>query len=142
MLLDRRTRLMAAAGLVAVSACSQQVPPDSGPIQYQAEACKALIATVMGHPPGIVNVAVGTDNVASVSYLRPSDQKRFEYRCRGDAPGKLTWAAFNLDGSGSIGRWRDEDNAGFSVEGGRLNLMVRSEDGSVEHGNWPLVELR
>lgn len=65
----------------------------------QAQACRAVIAAVMGRDPRIVLPQAEQNGFTSLSYSRSSDQTTWHYRCR-VMGNQAVWAS-------SGGRWRD-----------------------------------
>lgn len=65
----------------------------------RAQICKVAIAAVMGQSPSIIKIDKEESGVIFISYIRPSDKKMWEYRCRIDGK-RVIWAS-------KTGRWRD-----------------------------------
>lgn len=88
--------------------------------------CKAAISLVMNQKPAIVK-ASSQGNEVLLSYKRPADGKRFEYKCLvKEFEKRVVWAA-KLDNG--WGRWRDgqyDSVISYRAENG--NLIV-DEDG-------------
>jgi len=80
-------------------------------------ACRAFAASFGGID---LEQTVGNVHEEEVraSYIRQSDQTRWEYACR-VSNGKITWAAVN---SSIRGRWRTEDRVEYVIGGRTITI--------------------
>lgn len=88
--------------------------------------CRATIAALMGRDPGIIRVTSNTPKHTDVRYTR-DDGKAWQQRCRVE-PGRVVWAG--IDEAGRVGRWRDEDQITYNVEGDKVSVRI-SMDGEL-----------
>lgn len=116
-------RIALLAGSVLVTAgCSKK--PTLGDFN-QAAVCTAAIASIMSQPPSIIRAERFSEKVTSLSYVRPADSTRWNYRCmlEGD---RVVWASGN-------GRWRNsgsDEVVSFLVKGRSLTITQRFSDNS------------
>ncbi|WP_456314621.1 hypothetical protein [Pseudomonas shirazensis] len=88
------------------------------------DVSRYTMASIMGQSPKIIT-AIKNNNLYFVSYIRKSDNKKFEYKIKFDG-NKIIWA--NIDG-----RWRDskyDEKISFRENNQILYINQSFEDGS------------
>ena len=91
----------------------------------KAQICKACIATVMEKDPRTIKIEKAKDQIIYLSYIRPSDKKKWSYRCKLSG-NRAIWAS-------DTGRWRDskyDSKIIYKIKGETLQLEDRFSDGS------------
>ena len=109
-------------------------PVDLGPFDEQS-ICKAVIATIMGRSPSIIEVDQVIAKTVFLSYLR-ADNTHWSYRCKLEGS-RAIWAS-------SHGRWRThpmDAEITFYVEGNSLKIVDRAYDGDANIEYFSLEQL-
>ena len=95
---------------------------------FEVEAiCRTAIASIMGRDPKLMQVTLTTGDILFLTYVRPTDNFVWTYRCRIEG-NRVIWAT-------EPGRWRDDpkdDEVFFEVVGAekQLRIIDNHRDGS------------
>lgn len=81
--------------------------------------CKAVIGTVMGKDPSIMNGRM-INNLPHVYYNRPNDGTLWKYKCKIEG-GTVLWAM-------DPGRWRYEDFISYEIHSSSITVYDGSSD--------------
>lgn len=99
----------------------------------QERVCRAGIAALNGHSPGIMKASVGGEDTIRITYARPDDGKIWKNECRIEGD-RLVWRTVDAFGPGSgTGRWRThpaDEVISYRVDGDKVTITMRYEDGS------------
>lgn len=85
----------------------------------QGRACRAVIASLNGRDPAIIQVIEQSANYVTVRYTR-DDGAVWTNQCR---VGKTT-AEWRMVENGTAGRWRTEDTVRFQIEGPSIKVQT------------------
>lgn len=88
------------------------------------DIARYTMAAIMDQPPKIIK-ATKTNNLYYVSYIRKSDNQKFEYKIKFNG-NEILWA--NIDG-----RWRDsqyDEKISFVEKDNKINIIQTFNDGS------------
>jgi len=113
--------------LIAFTMLSASISLASAAPFFEVEAiCRTAIASIMGRDPKIMQVTRTVGDVLFLTYVRPTDNFVWTYRCRIEG-NRVVWA-------GEPGRWRDDPNdekVFFEViEGGRQLRIIEDHGDS------------
>lgn len=101
--------------------------PQGNDSQFEhSEISMFTISAIMHQKPGIMETAK-FDGYYRVSYVRPSDNKQFQYKVKVVEPNKVIWSTIN-------GRWRDspqDEQTTYSIDGETLIINQKYSDGSI-----------
>jgi len=103
----------------------------------KAQICRAGISTVMGKDPNIIKIDKIKDQIIYLFYIRPSDKKRWAYRCKLSG-NRIIWAS-------DTGRWRDsqyDSKITYKINGENIKIKDRFGDGSVTMKSFSLNQLK
>ena len=109
-------------------------PIDLGSFDEQS-ICKAVIATIMGTNPSIIEIDQVIAKTVFLSYLR-ADNTHWSYRCKLEGS-RAIWAS-------SHGRWRThpmDAEITFYVEGNSVKIVDRAYDGDATFKYFSLERL-
>lgn len=102
-----------------------------------AQICIAAIALTMSKDVSIATADAAKGGVSHLSYVRKSDGKKWEYRCKLDG-NKVIWGT-------KTGRWRTEAydaKLTFSVKGRKVDILETHDDGSTRNKTYDASELK
>src|SRR3546814_18215935 len=86
------------------SAAVETAVPGELASKYPVQSCKAAIAVIMGRDPQTMHGRKLGDGMIHVSYRRPADGNRWEYRCAMVGHNHLPWASVHTFGEGKLCR--------------------------------------
>jgi hypothetical protein len=109
-------------------------PATSAPAPISAKdmgrVCRASIGAIMGRDPAIISAKSVAEDLVETKYTR-DDGTVWKNQCRFE-PGRIVWRTVDAFGPGSgLGRWRDEDEILFRVEGDGRVWIKHSMSGSL-----------
>ena len=102
----------------------------------KAEICKACIATVMFKDPDIIRIDKIKDQIVYLSYVKPTEKKRWAYRCK-ISGNTIIWAS-------DKGRWRNsqyDPKITYKIDGENILIKERHSDGSGREKSFSFKEL-
>ena len=114
--------------LITFTMLSASISLASAAPTFEVEAiCRTAIASIMGRDPKLMQVTLTTGDILFLTYVRPTDNFVWTYRCRIEG-NRVVWAT-------EPGRWRDDpkdDEVFFEVvgDGKQLRIIDNHRDGS------------
>lgn len=98
------------------------------------DIARFAISAIMGRSPKTMECKK-KNNVYYVSYIRPSDSQKFEYRIKFNG-NKIYWASLE-------GRWRDslDENISFIQNGNNIKIIQSFSDGSFINEEYKTTDL-
>jgi hypothetical protein len=117
--------------IVATAILMSQSVLGAPPAFNDAQLCQAAIATSNGHSANAVNVVSSQESIVEVSYIRPSDGKRFKFWCKIE-PAEIRWK------DEYTGRWSQKLRVYYKLLDSEKTLEVRSV--IVGEGTYPDIK--
>lgn len=102
----------------------------------KVQICKACLATVMSKDPKIIKIDKNEGDIIYLSYIRPSDKKKWAYRCKLSGS-RFIWAS-------DTGRWRDsqyDSKVTYEISGELIKITDRFNDGSASSKSFTIKQL-